>query len=114
MISSEIVRHAILSLGTEDEFGLHEALWSIDKLNPAGKGGKNVRLSADALVWLLDQGWITLSKNAMPMGRAAALDALKETGAFRPPPSGAGLTYSATASGEKAYQDGTCCPGGRR
>lgn len=116
MIAPEIIRHALLSLGTEDDFGLYEALGNTDRINPTGKGRENLTSTQAALTWLIDKRWITIresndSKTTRVLPDSEALAVLKRPESFALPAGGGpGLVFGASTQGERAYRDGTCCP----
>jgi hypothetical protein len=108
------VTRALLWLGIEDYAGLWEAVWELNTQRPHVPESENRRIAAQALRELLDAGQITLFRSRepyedvrpIPTDEAEAVLASAESW-VEPAPGATSIRFSATESGEAAYNDMT-------
>jgi hypothetical protein len=103
------LRAEVLSLATEDRFGLYEVVWRLNALHPEASAAQKVEAAQLAMADLLDAGLVEIcfgtgsACEALP--RLESRQAVADPGAWASPHGTDGrlYTFSATPRGEREY-----------
>ena len=107
----DLAAAALLSLATEDRFGLYEAIAELNRLFPDESLDRKYDVAKEALAYLYQKGWIQFENvidstehlQASPISDADVPAMLSDRANWHPPHSDERVTFSSTDAGFKAY-----------
>jgi len=110
-MNKDIAAAALLSLSTEDRFGLYEAIAELNRLFPDETLDQKYDVAKEALAYLHQKRWIQFERVidstehllASPIDDADVPAMLSDRANWDPPLSDERITFSSTDAGFKAY-----------